>query len=290
MKIEYKTLADIYNLKSSILLNITESIPEIHHEAYLNNIIVEVKTSEQLKCHSVAPLTKDSPNAIAIHLLNVLIYGEEKSVTYKGSADPTSLRAAAYRQSKKLGIKVSTQDTFGMTVITAERTDIKRITDALDRIQLGQSTALPLTFHTTKERLRSTIINYGERTGYKFKTRIVGDMIYVTKSLPKESFNSTGITPEHFKTWLTVIPFDVAVKPETEMTVNHMRVCATRHMGCCVTVHEDGSVTKRSLKKGIENGQSVIRINGQIVYARKHFDVPEINSILSIYGKTYEDL
>lgn len=290
MKIDYANLSDIYNLKNTILLNISESVPEIHHEAYVNNIIVEVKTSENLQCHAVSPLTKDSPNAIAVHLLNVLKYGEEKSVTYKGNADATSLRAAAYRQSKALGIKVSTQDTFGMTVITAERTDIKRITDALDKIQLGQSTALPLSFHTTKERLRSTIINYGERTGYRFSTRIIGDTIYVTKNLPKQAFNSTGITPEHFKTWLTVIPFDVPVKPETEMTVNHMRVSASRHMGCCVVVHEDGSVTKRSLKKGVENGQSVIRVNGQIVYSRKHFDIPEINSILSVYGKTYEDL
>lgn len=290
MKIDYKSLADIYNLKSSILLNISESIPEIHHEAYMNNIVVEVKTSEQLKCHAVAPMAKFSANTVAIHLLNVLLYGEEKAVTYKGGTETASLRAAAYRQAGKLGIKISTKDIFGALVIGLERVDIKAITSRLDDLETGQSAALPLSMHTTSERLRAVVMNYGERTGFKYSTRIVGTMLYVTKSLPKTKFDPTMLTTDSFKVFVDAIPFDLRMNFATDLTVNHMRVIAARQFGCYVTIHENGDITKRSAKKGTENGKCVVRLNGHIVYSDKAFNIPEINSILSIRGLTFEDL
>jgi len=290
MKIEYKTLADIYNMNSSILLNISESIPEIHHEAYMNDIIVEVRTNEQLQCHAVSPMAKFSVNVIATHLLNVLIYGEEKAVTYKGNKETASLRSAAYRTASKLGIKISTKDIFGTLVISLERVDIKAITDRLDAIEIGQSTALPVSMHTTTERLRAVVLNYGERTGLKFSTRVIADMLYVTKSLPKGAFNPKKLTVDSFKVFVDAIPFDVRMKFDTDMNTNHMRVTALRQFGCHVTVHEDGSITKRSAKKGTEDGKSVVRLNGHIVYSGKTFNIPEINSILSIRGLTFEDL
>lgn len=290
MKIDYKSLADIYNLNSSILLNISESIPEIHNEAYLNDIVVEIKTNEQLQCHAVSPMTKFSVNVVANHLLNVLIYGEEKAVTYKGGTETTSLRSTLYRNAGKLGIKISTKEIFGTIVVSLERVDIKAITDRLDKLDIGQSDALPLSMHTTKERLRATVMNYAERNKVSFKTRIIENTLYVTRSMPKTKFDAAKLTTDSFKVFVDAIPFDTRMKPETDLTVNHMRVIATRQFGCYVTVHEDGSITKRSVKKGTENGKCVVRLNGHVVFSGKSFDIPEINAILSIRGLTFEDL
>ncbi len=287
-------ISDIYFLasgvKTELELDISESLSEIYNEAYQHNVFIEVFKTNVYK---VVIAKKHTPTIVATQLVYTLDHGDEYLLTYRGDANPTSTRTAAYGIAKNLGININIRIIVNELVITKPIVDTTAITNALDN--MIDTVEIPLNAHSSLARLRAVISAHGKRHNQRYKTRVAGDKLIVQLSAIEPTEQVIKATTAHFGLWLAGVPYDtptpIPVMYLEAVSAENRRVIAHRTCGCSVSLKAGATLAvRKSLAKGFENGQCVVRLNGHIIYTGLNYDVSVINDALKWHNLKFEDI
>lgn len=310
MKLTMNNAAQIYDLQngelSALNLPLDTDVPELHNEAYnegfilytakslISNSIVAVipKPRDYVPKQGDINITYVSANIVANHLLSVLMYGDQTTVTYNGEISLTSVRAMCYKTAKEKDIIVKSEIHNGILCVKMGK-KTGNINNAISVIEEGETITLPTAIHTSVARLRSVISNYSKRNNVSFKTKLVNENYLQVYRVP-----SSECVDKDFKKWVLNQPWDVIVEmPGFDIGRPHKyRICKEALNGAVKI--EGKTLIKFSKRIVISDGEVVIIINGKLAYrtgvprisALTQSDIAEINHALSIFGVSYENL
>lgn len=288
---------DIYELfngnKDSLVLPGRTDPYQLHHEAYEENKYIATILNKHSNYLVVTMLEHPTLLEIANHLISVLMYGDHEFVTYKGLYKTSSLRAAAYKISKDFDVKINANLQLGMLYISIKK-DKVNMADKMKNVDEGETVRIPISLFNTAAKFRAALQSYSLSTGFKFKTRIEGLNMVVTRL----DLTNEGLpTMDRLKMFVNQLEWDMTVclnpldfpgmKPET------IRSNLYRLSGNTITCI-DNNVTKRSKKISKVNGMFCLIYKGTVLYQIPHADFNEteqivVNKLLEPYGLTFTD-
>lgn len=292
--IKFDCLSDIFFLstgeKQNLQISGVSNIFSVYAEAYSLDIVVDVMVNQPLDVLLVVLVKEPKPRHVANQLVHTLYKGEESTVSYGGDLPSAGLRTAIYNCAKKLGIRVRINETFGILYVSkpANHSSLEML---LESMNVGDNIQVPVTLHTSVERLRAAISNYGRRHNLSFKTRLVGDNLSVTAMDAVQKVKTGDV-----RQWLMTTPWDMQLDiPEFDGTTQQSLITSARRLFGCTVSFKGGKMTKNSFATGVEGSARIVRVRGHVIYSAfcdkfSETDIRAINEILSFHNKTYEDL
>ena len=276
---------------------------KIHNEAYNNKVKVKVGYSPAHDV-KVCTLLKYNPTECQHYLSDlaehmVLACADDETATpfHSGDVDPTSLRTALYRKSKKFGIKVST-GMYGSAVYCKLGKETSSVTTQVRKLEIGESVSIPVASDDKVYSIRSSISNLSKRKGLKLKTRYSNGVLKITRIKESTANDGKNSKSEYLRKWVTGMPWDISLPlPDVEMSPGSVvSVCNRAFSGVCT--FSGGTITKNSYRLCKENNELVLYIKGKAITTfnvtrktqLKSEDWDLIKSVLKRYNVTIKDL
>jgi len=292
-------IIDLYDLiagtKKSLLLNHTVDINEVYHEAYEEGCWINVSRNEHHGTNVVTISKQVTAKIVAEQLIGALAHGENQHVVYKGEFKLPSIRNASYRHARQLGISVSIKSYLGMIYVSVKESSNK-LHEMLDGINVGDVKMIPTSLYTSVVKLRSAIQAYSEKNGVKFRTKVRGKNLEVSR-LDKSDLSilSSVIRLKNFikgLPWGLPVPIDFSEYPD--LTESKIKYHVYKESDNTVSFNK-GVVTKQRYRLARKEGYYVVVINGDEIHKTpistfNDTDVAIIDRVIEPYGITYNDL
>lgn len=285
---------DLFNGKKDALVLPGDTNPyQLYHEAYEEGKYITTTLNKHSNYLVVQLVDDPTLMVVANQLVSVLMYGENEFVTYKGLYKTSSLRAAAYKIASSLDIKIHASLQLGMVYISIKR-DKEKMADKLANVQEGETVRIPVSLFNTAAQFRSALQSYSYSTGFKFKTRVEGLTMVVTRvDLTKDGLP----TLERIKWFVNQLQWDVPTplnpRDFPKMKRETLRSNLYRLSGNTISC-VDNIVVKRSKKLSKVKGDLCVIYKGDVLYStpNSQFDLSErtiINNVLEPYGLKFGD-
>lgn len=275
------------NVRDCLVLGSDVSHTELYKIADAKGLVAEV-TPFIIDSNFTSVLLQHPDETSLVHLAKQLITLAASSPSRSASArvqvdNPMSFKTAAYKQARILGlsggIKVNVlNEMVGITLKDSNFNLSKLVAQALTKLPAE----LPIDLAKNKTVLVTVIHQEAFKQRIKVTTRTVGDKIIVKLNHNYRERVSNAVLREQIRMlkWDTPTPL---VTPDKSALLSTL---AAQDRLQCYTV-KAGVITKRSFIIKRHQGETVLRVLGQIVYIGDDHD--KMNEILSKYGKTVED-
>lgn len=223
-----------------------------------------------------------------IHLTRQLITLAASSPDRSASAcvqvsNPMSFKTAAYKQARLLGLlggmKVNVLDEIVSITLKDSNFNLSKL---VAQVLTKLPAELPIDMAKNKTVLVTVIHQEAFKQRIKVTTRTVGDKIVIKPNHNYRERVSNSVLREQIRmlSWDMPTPLTSADRSALLSTL------AAQDRLQCYTV-KAGVITKRAFIIKKYQGNTVLRVFGQIVYMGDDYD--KMNEILKQYGKTVED-
>lgn len=265
-RLELYNLADSMNIVLSISSYIVDAryitvIPQNPHDSSMVDVARQIVT-----------LAASSPNHSA-------------SVHYQPD-NILSFRSTIYKEVKntgiRCGVKINVTDELVSLNLNKDNFSIVKIVSRLMENISDGGVKIPLSIARNKAALVTAIHQEAMRRHIKISTRTIGDNVVVSLNYNYHDRVSNSALRERIR----MLSWDVPTPLTTPDKSALLSTLAAQNPLQCFTV-KAGVITKRPFIIKKHQGNTVLRVFGQIVYTGDDHD--KMNEILKQYGKTVED-